>query len=104
MLSFIHSINKSVDEPVPPKFVKVVKASLAKLVGAGYLDVDHIDLDFWTWFPRKWNNTKSYLNGPKSVILIFFYSYFIIMIILLHYLFLCRKEKRKKTLPCNRFP
>ena len=61
--------NKSTDDPVPDKFVKMVKCALAKLVGAGYLDADMIDLEFWKWFPRKMNNSKCY---QKKKVIIFF--------------------------------
>lgn len=41
-------------------FVKFVKCTLAKMVGAGYLDVEYINQDFWLWFPKKFNNSKLY--------------------------------------------
>ena len=59
--------NKSKDEEVPDMFVKIVKCALAKLVGAGYLDVEYINRDFWKWFPKKMSNSKSYLKNKDKV-------------------------------------
>ena len=59
--------NKPVDDPVPIKFVQMVKCCLAKMAGAGYLDPDLIDREFWRWFPKKMNNSKTYQKKKKVV-------------------------------------
>ena len=67
MSSSSPSRNKATDDPVPDQFVKLVKCALAKMVGAGYLDIDYINRDFWIWFPRKLSNAKNYLKSKESV-------------------------------------
>ena len=60
------SRNKAEDEAVPHKFVKIVKCTLAKMVAAGYLNKDYINLDLWSNFPKKLSAAKAYLIGKKK--------------------------------------
>lgn len=58
---------KDDDDPVPLEFVRLVKSTMSKMVGAGVLTSTFMDLDFWTRFPRKMSACKAYLNRKKKV-------------------------------------
>lgn len=59
--------SKALDEPVHERFVKMVKCAFAKMAGAGLMDPELINRDFWRWFPTKMNNSKNYLKRAKKV-------------------------------------
>ena len=88
--------HKANDDPVPNKFVNMVKCALAKMAGAGFLDPDLINREFWRWFPTKMNNSKNYLKRTKKVFIILFlfiylYAFFKALIFGSH-LYISRKN------------
>ena len=52
---------------MPEKFVQMVKCALAKMVGAGYMDPELINREFWRWFPKKMNNSGNYQKKQKVI-------------------------------------
>ena len=62
----------------------MIKCALAKLAGAGYLDPDLINLEFWRWFPRKMNNSKNYQKDKKKD-KVNFYNIFIYIYIYIYF-------------------
>lgn len=59
--------NKAEEDPIPPGFIKVVKCTLAKMTGAGYLRPSLINLNFCKKIPRKMSNMKAYLIKKKGI-------------------------------------
>lgn len=54
------SMNKSELPVLDQDFVAFLKATLGKMAGTDVIDRDHIALDFWSGWPRKFYNVRSY--------------------------------------------
>ena len=52
------------DDPdvVPAEFVALIKSTLARTAGAGLLDPDIVDLEFWNNWPKKYREAKRYVH------------------------------------------
>ena len=58
--TYISSINKSKKPVVNTSFVAFLRATLGEMAGTGVIDREFINFDFWTAWPRKFYNVKSY--------------------------------------------
>ena len=95
--------NKATDEPVPPRFCRLVKCSLAKMVGAGFLDMNLINQNFWNWFPRKFSNSKAYLRKKNNNVCT--NILFLISILLKKlFFFLIQAIRNQKAQPSQGYP
>ena len=47
-------------ELVDPNFIAFLRATLGKMAGTNVLDMGVIDLDFWTAWPRRFYNIRTY--------------------------------------------
>lgn len=52
--------DKQEDGLLDNNFVAFLRATLGKMAGTGILEMEVIDLDFWTAWPRRFYNIKAY--------------------------------------------
>ena len=53
-------MTKSEIPVIDQNFVAFLKATLGKMAGTNVIDRDHIGLEFWSGWPRKLYNVRSY--------------------------------------------
>ena len=47
-------------KPVDQRFIGFLRATLGKMAGTGVIAMDLIDLDFWSAWPRRFYNVRTY--------------------------------------------
>lgn len=68
LFPFFSSMNSHSDlPPVPNEFVCLVKSLLSQMAGAGKIDSQFVNQDFWRGFPKKFRQKRSYVSKePKE--------------------------------------
>lgn len=53
-------MDKDGKKGIDPKFVAFLRATLSKMAGTGIIDPDFINVEFWSSWPRKFYNIRTY--------------------------------------------